>query len=79
MTVRMNPEFGRLGWAVCLFWVLGGKHDEAPTDRKETSDLRAWLRTTGTPSSLFKRMKLELVGATKLTAARAKRVTNLGG
>ena len=74
----MNPEFDRQGSAVCLFWPRGGKHDEAPTDRK-TSNLRAWLGTTGTPSALFKGRKWEPVGPTKLTATRAKRKTNLGG
>ena len=28
------PEFDREGWAVSLFWLQGGKHDEAPTDKK---------------------------------------------
>ena len=27
------PEFDRKGCAICLFWLQGGKHDEAPTDR----------------------------------------------
>ena len=29
----IKPEFDRQGWAVCLFWLQGGKHDEALTDR----------------------------------------------
>ena len=27
------PEFNRKGLAVFPFWLEGGKHDEAPTDR----------------------------------------------
>ena len=26
-------EYDRKGCAVCLLWLQGGKHDEAPTDR----------------------------------------------
>ena len=27
------PIFDIKGWAVCLFWLQGGKHDKAPTDK----------------------------------------------
>ena len=37
MTVWIMPEFDKEGWAVCLFWLQGGKHDEAPTDKKSCS------------------------------------------
>ena len=33
MTVWIVPEFDRELWAVCLFWLQGGKHDEALTDK----------------------------------------------
>ena len=33
MTIWIMPEFDRKGMAVCLFWLQGGKHDKAPTDR----------------------------------------------
>ena len=34
MTAWTMPKFDREGWAVCLFWLQGGKHNEAPTDKK---------------------------------------------
>ena len=34
MTIWIMPEFDREGWAVCLFWLQGGKHNETPTDKK---------------------------------------------
>ena len=33
MTIWIIPEFDRNGLAVCLFWLEGSKHDEAPTNR----------------------------------------------
>ena len=32
MTFWIIPEFDREGWAVCLFWLQGGKHNEAPKE-----------------------------------------------
>ena len=34
MTIWIISEFDGEGWAVCLFWLQGSKHDEAPTDKK---------------------------------------------
>ena len=36
MTIWIMPEFDREGCSVCLFWLQGGKHDEAPTDKNLT-------------------------------------------
>ena len=43
------PEFDSKGWAVCLFWLQGGKHDKAPTDRN-LSLLKPQLATFGPPT-----------------------------
>ena len=51
MTFQMNPEFDRQGWAVCLFWLQGSKHDGVSTDRK-----------TSNPEPDLKRRKWEPVG-----------------
>ena len=40
------PESDREGRAVCQFWLKGGNHNEAPTD-KRTRPLRAPLETSG--------------------------------
>ena len=32
MTFWIIPEFDREGWAVFLFWLQGGKHNEAPKE-----------------------------------------------
>ena len=37
MTIWIMAEFDREGWAVCLFWLQGGKHNETPTDEKNSS------------------------------------------
>ena len=41
------PEFDREGWAVCLFWLQGGKHNETPTEKKQL--VCPWV-TFGPPS-----------------------------
>ena len=42
MTIWIMPEFDRKEWAVCLFWLQGGKHDAAPTDRNSRLLERQW-------------------------------------
>ena len=51
MTIWIMPEFNTEGWAVCLFWLQGGKHDEAFTDKKSRLLKPSW----GNPSFLKRR------------------------
>ena len=54
MTFWIMPEFDRAGWAaVCLFWLQGGKHNEAPTDKKSRLLEPPW--GTFGPSPFFKK------------------------
>ena len=49
MTIFNMPEFDREGWAVCLFWLQGGKHNETPTDKKKLVRTRVPLGNLQTP------------------------------
>ena len=59
MTIWIMPEFDREGWAVCLFWLQGGKHNETPTEKN-----LACLSPHGGPSDppFIKRRKEGLTG-----------------
>ena len=35
MTIFIMPEFDREGWAACLFWLQGGKHNDRDSHRQE--------------------------------------------
>ena len=37
MTIWIMPEFDREGRAVCQFWLQGGKYNETPQDKKNSS------------------------------------------
>ena len=49
MTFWIMPEFDREGWAVCLFWLQGGKHKKTPTDKKNSSIREPPWGTFGPP------------------------------
>ena len=51
MTNWIMPEYDREGWAVCLFWLQGGKHIETPTDKKNLSVRDPPWGTFGPPFS----------------------------
>ena len=42
--IRQNKR-----WAVCLFWLQGGKHDDAPTDRNSRLIEGQWGTAFGPP------------------------------
>ena len=62
MTVWTMPEFDREGWAVCLFWLQGGKYNETPTNKKKTNPYESPLGTFGPPSP-FKRKEGRAAGS----------------
>ena len=53
VTIWIMPEFYREGWAVCL---QGGKHNEAPTDKKSHLLEPPW--GTFRPPPIFKRAEV---------------------
>ena len=71
------PEFDREGWAVCLFWLQGGKHNETPTDKKKLVRKRIPLGDFRLPPP-FRRKE----GPRETTPNSIKQIeqdTNLGG
>ena len=75
MTIWIIPELDRKGWAVCLFWLQGGEHDEAPTDRN--SCLIKTEQETFKPPPLFEERGTNRIQ--ELRALPTRKKTNLTG